>query len=120
MASFFGVHFDLHPRVDDTMLGADVSEERVEKLLREVKPDFVQYDCKGHPGYTGYPTRVSWASPGIVKDSLAIWRKVTRKYGVELYVHYSGLWDEVAAKNHPEWAVINSDSSRDHRIFKFL
>src|SRR5919202_5746095 len=114
--SFFGLHFDLHPREDDTALGADLTEERVDELLRRVQPDYVQYDCKGHAGWTGYPTKVGWASPGIVKDSLAIWRKVTRQHGVALYVHYSGVWDSVAVRRRPEWARVGPDGAR-HQDF---
>ena len=69
--AFFGMHFDLHPQKTDTALGADVTEEMVGALLDRTKPDFVQYDCKGHAGYAGYATKVGWAAPGIVKDSLA-------------------------------------------------
>ncbi len=105
--SFFGLHFDLHPSAEDTQLGADLTEELVAALLERVRPDFVQYDCKGHAGYTGYPTKVGWPSPGIVKDSLAIWRRVTRRYGVGLYVHYSGVWDSVAARQRPDWARVD-------------
>jgi len=39
----------------------------------------VQYDCVGVPGYSGYPTKIGWPAPGIVKDSLAVWRQVTRE-----------------------------------------
>ena len=78
--AFFGLHFDLHPQKTDTELGADITEEMIEKLLHEVGPDYVQYDCKGHAGYAGYPTKVGWPSPEIKKDSLAIWRKVTRRH----------------------------------------
>ena len=60
------------------------------RLLDRVRPDYVQYDCKGHVGWAGYPTKVGWAAPGIKKDSLAVWRKVTRERGVGLYIHYSG------------------------------
>ena len=77
--AFFGLHYDLHPHKDDTVLGADTSEENIARLLDRVRPDYVQYDCKGHAGYTGYPTEIGWASPGIVQDALAIWRKVTRE-----------------------------------------
>ena len=101
--AFFGLHFDLHPNEKDTSLGEDVTEEMIDHLLERVRPDYVQYDCKGHPGYTGYPTEVGWPSPGIRKDSLAVWRRVTRRHGVRLFVHYSGIWDEVAARNRPEW-----------------
>ncbi len=90
--AFFGLHFDLHPHKADTVLGADASEENILALLDRVRPDYIQWDCKGHAGYTGYPTRVGWPSPGIVKDSLRIVRDATRKRGVGLFVHYSGVW----------------------------
>ncbi|NTV80053.1 MAG: hypothetical protein HGA24_01330 [Candidatus Aminicenantes bacterium] len=111
--AFFGLHFDLHPQATDTSLGADVSEENIRALLERVKPDFVQYDCKGHAGWAGYPTAVGWASPGIVKDSLAVWRKATRDVGVGLYIHYSGVWDSKAIAEHPDWARIDAAGKRD-------
>jgi len=107
--AFFGIHFDLHPNETDTELGAETSEANIERLLTRVKPDYVQYDCKGHRGYTGYPTKVGWASPGIVNDSLKVWRKVTREHGVGLYIHYSGVWDMVAIEHHPEWAAVDAE-----------
>ncbi len=114
--AFFGLHFDLHPSDTDTSLGADTSERNIGKLLRRVRPDFVQYDCKGHRGLTGYPTKVGWASPGIVQDALAIWRKVTRKHGVGLYIHYSAVWNNEAVKHHPEWARVDAEGERDDRM----
>ncbi len=110
---FFGLHFDLHPAKTDTALGADITQENIAALLDRVRPDFVQYDCKGHAGYAGYPTKVGWASPGIVKDSLAIWRKMTRERGVGLYIHYSGVWDAAAIEHHPEWARLGPSGERD-------
>ena len=110
---FFGLHFDLHPQKTDTSLGADITEEIIARLLDRVAPDFVQYDCKGHAGYTGYPTKIGWPSPGIVKDSLAIWRKITHGRGVGLYIHYSGVWDSVAIEHHPEWARVGPDGATD-------
>jgi hypothetical protein len=107
--AFFGIHFDLHPNETDTELGAETREANIARLLTRVKPDYVQYDCKGHRGYTGYPTKVGWASPGIVNDSLRIWRKVTREHGVGLYIHYSGVWDMVALEHHPEWAAVDAE-----------
>lgn len=111
--AYFGMHFDLHPQKTDTTLGADITEENISRLLDRTKPDFVQYDCKGHAGYTGYPTQVGWASPGIVKDSLATWRKLTGERGIGLYIHYSGVWDTAAIANHPDWARIDAAGNRD-------
>ncbi len=111
--AFFGLHFDLHPQATDTSLGADISEENIRALLERVRPDFVQYDGKGHAGWTGYPTAVGWASPGIVNDSLAVWRKATRDLGVSLYIHYSGVWDSKAVAEHPDWARMDANGKRD-------
>ena len=111
--SFFGLHFDLHPNETDTVLGRDVSEELVERLLAAAKPDYVQYDSKGHPGWLGWPSEVGPSAPGIVKDSLKIWRKVTASRGVALYIHFSGVWDSEACRRHPEWARVALDGKRD-------
>ncbi len=113
--SFFGIHLDLHPRRDDTALGRDLTEEMVERFLVRVKPDYVQYDCKGHAGYLGYPSKVGPSSPGIVKDSLAIWRKVTERHGVALFIHFSGVFDSAAVAEHPEWARRAPDGKVDDR-----
>jgi hypothetical protein len=106
--SFFGMHFDLHPNIHDPALGRDVSDEMVERFLARVKPDYVQYDCKGHVGYLGYPSKVSTSAP-TVKDSLEIWRRVTARHGVALYIHFSGVWDSLAVSQHPEWARVRPD-----------
>jgi hypothetical protein len=113
--AFFGLHFDLHPKATDTELGADTTEENIRALLERVGPDFVQYDCKGHAGYTGYPTEVGWSSPGIVNDALGVWRKVTREHGVALLIHYSGVQDYIAVAEHPEWAAVHADGTPDEK-----
>lgn len=111
--AFFGLHYDLHPNASDTELGKDTTYEHIRAMLEKVKPDFVQYDCKGHPGYAGYPTKVGSPSPGIVNDALKVWRQVTRDMGIPLSIHYSGVWDTRAIELHPEWARIGSDGKPD-------
>ncbi len=110
--SFFGMHLDLHPQKSDTALGRDVTDEMVEDFLDRVKPDYVQYDCKGHAGYLGFPSKVGTPSPGIVRDSLEVWRRVTARRGVALYIHFSGVWDSLAIEQHPEWAATGPDGKR--------
>ncbi|MGI5818604.1 MAG: family 10 glycosylhydrolase [Armatimonadota bacterium] len=113
--AFFGLHFDLHANADDDALGAETTEENIRELIERVRPDWVQWDCKGHPGYTCWPTEVGWTSPGVVKDSLAILREVTSEMGVALLVHYSGVIDQKAIEEHPRWAALNADGERDER-----
>lgn len=110
---FFGLHFDLHPNQNDTALGRDLTDAMVSHLLSAVRPDFIQYDSKGHPGYLGFPSKTGMSAPGIVQDSLAVWRRVTAAQGVALYNHFSGVLDGLAVTRHPEWARIAPDGARD-------
>lgn len=110
-ASFFGIHFDFHAGMDCTSIGAHTTPEMIENIISLVHPDYLQIDCKGHPGLSSYPTKVGNQAPGFVGDPLRTWREVTAKHGVSLYMHYSGVWDSRAVKDHPEWAVVNADGS---------
>ena len=114
--AFFGLHFDLHPNPSDTALGADVTEENIARLLDRVRPDYIQYDCKGHVGWAGYPTKIGWPAPGIKKDGLEIWRRMARPRGVGLYIHYSGVWDGQAIAHHPDWARVDAAGKADPDI----
>ena len=114
--SFFGIHFDFHAGHDCTEIGKDVNREMIDFIIDQVKPDYVQCDCKGHAGITSYPTKVGNPAPGFVRDPLKIWREVTAERGVALYLHYSGVWDSEAVKKHPEWARINEKGEKDDRL----
>ena len=109
---FFGVHLDIQPTGSATMLGRDVTEAMVADFLDQVGPDFVNYDCKGIYGYMSYPSRLQ-KSPGIATDSLRVWRKLTAARGIALHAHFCGLWDELAAAEHPDWTVRLADGTRD-------
>lgn len=111
--SFFGLHFDLHPKQNDTNLGADISEENIRALLERVRPDYVTYDCKGHEGFCGYASETGISAPAIRNDSLAVWRKVTKELDISLGIHYSGLQDFISAKVRPETAVQDRNGRTD-------
>lgn len=106
---FFGVHFDLHASEDIMDAGKTLTPEMVDTFLAKVRPDFIQIDCKGHPGITSYPTKVGYPVGGFEKDPLKLFREVTAKNNVALFMHYSGVWDSKAVKMHPDWAVIKSN-----------
>ena len=110
---YFGLHFDLHPSAQDRDLGRDITDEMVAHVLDTCRPDFIQYDSKGDPGYLGFPSKSGMSAPGIVQDSLAIWRRVTAAHGVALYNHFSGIRDALAATKNPEWASVGPDGKKD-------
>lgn len=111
--SFLGIHFDFHANDESAQIGLFTTPKMIEEVIRKVHPDYIQCDCKGHRGYSSYPTRVGYPAPGLVADGLRVWRDVTAAHGVALYMHYSGVWDAEAVRHHPEWAVMNGDGVRD-------
>ncbi|MBE6580675.1 MAG: hypothetical protein E7650_03555 [Ruminococcaceae bacterium] len=112
--SFFGIHCDFHakPSKGDT-IGTDLKEEDIREICRTLKPDFIQIDCKGHPGWASYPTKLGNAMPHFVGDPLALWRRVTREEGVALYMHYSGVYDIKYCNEHPEACTMKPDGTLD-------
>jgi hypothetical protein len=117
---FAGLHLDFHAMLRDTMIGKTFTHGLIDSLLSIAKPDFIQVDCKGHYGLSSYPTKVGYAPPRFEKDILKIWREVTAKYKIPLFVHYSGILDDRAVELHPEWARVNADSARDKRAISLL
>ncbi|GCE29500.1 hypothetical protein KDA_49840 [Dictyobacter alpinus] len=111
--SFLGIHFDFHAAEDSIAVGERVTRAMVENIIEVVQPDYIQCDCKGHYGYSSYPTRVGYPAPGIIGDPLRIWREVTAERGVALYMHYSGVWDTTAVQHHPQWARIDEHGNSD-------
>jgi hypothetical protein len=107
--SFLGIHFDFHAREDCTAVGSNTTPAMVADLLDQVRPDYIQIDCKGHPGYSSYPTQIGQPVPGFVGDPLRVWRQATAEKGVALYMHYSGVWDGKQVAQHPGWAAVNAD-----------
>ena len=75
--SFLGIHFDFHAGQDCKEVGKNVTPKMIEHIIDEVKPDCIQCYCRGHRGFSSYPTKVGNAAPGFVKDQLRIWREVT-------------------------------------------
>ena len=50
--------FDFLARADCKQVGARTTPEMVDLVIGKVGPDHIQIDCKGHPGFSSYPTKV--------------------------------------------------------------
>ena len=109
--SFWGMHFDFHAQPQDGVQGASLDEASIREICRSLKPDFIQIDCKGHPGWASYPSKIGNAMPEFSQDTLALWRRVTKSEGVALYMHYSGVFDRKYCSEHPEQGVKMADGT---------
>jgi hypothetical protein len=117
---FFGIHFDLHASEDITDAGKTLTAEMIDTFLTRVRPDFIQVDCKGHPGISSYPTKVGYHVKGFEKNPLRLWREVTEKNNVALFLHFSGVWDSKVVKEHPDWAIVKDDGERSKEKTSFF
>ena len=117
---FFGVHFDLHASEDITDAGKTLTAEMIDTFLLKVSPDFIQIDCKGHPGISSYPTKVGFHVKEFEKDPLKLFREVTEKDKVALFMHFSGVWDSKVVKEHPEWAIVKANGERSMEKTSFF
>jgi hypothetical protein len=70
--SFFGWHFDFHATEVDKNLGENFDTELLDHFLRQTKPDYIQIDSKGHPGFSSYPTKVGYSADSFVKDPIRL------------------------------------------------
>jgi hypothetical protein len=118
--SFLGIHFDFHAGQDCTAIGKNTTREMIESVIDQVHPDYIQIDCKGHPGLSSYPTKVGNPAPGFVGNPLRLWRQVTAERGVALYMHYSGVWDSEAIRRNPDWGVVNADGKINGNATSFF
>ena len=103
--SFLGIHFDFHAGPDCTEVGKNTTPEMIGGIIDLVDPDYLPCDCKGHLGYTSYPTKVGNPAPGFVGDPLRVWRDATAQRGVALYLRYSGVIDIHAVPANPDWGA---------------
>lgn len=111
--SFWGIHSDYHAKPEMGMVGKTLREEDIRAICKLLKPDYWQIDCKGHPGWASYPTKLGNAMPEFAFDTLEMWRRVTREEDVALFLHYSGVIDAKYCAEHPEECVMHADGTLD-------
>ena len=116
---FFGLHFDFHAMPGDEV-GSVIDTASIEEMLDATRPDMIQVDTKGHAGISSYMTKVGVHAEVMNMDVLRVWRELTAARGIRLYAHHSGLYDEMQARLHPDWASVNADGvPYDGRISAF-
>lgn len=107
--SFFGLHFDYHAIPKFGLQGENLKAEDIREICQTFHPDFIQIDCKGHPGWSSYPSKLGNAMPEFAFDTLELWRRITKEENVALYMHYSGVYDDKYCAEHPNEVVMLPD-----------
>jgi len=118
---YFGIHCDFHAGPADTaVIGSTLKEEDIREICTLLKPDYIQVDTKGHPGWASYPTAIGNAMPRFSQDPMALWRRVTREEGVALYSHYSGVYDVLYATRNPGESIFLASGIRSDKYARTM
>ena len=78
--AYWGLHFDFHATETNKDIGLRTDAHRLGEFLDAAKPDYIQVDTKGHPGYSTYLTKAGDAAPGMVVDHLKIMTRISRGF----------------------------------------
>jgi hypothetical protein len=100
--------------------GKTLTAAMIDSFLAKVQPDFIQVDCKGHPGISSYPTKAGFHVKGFDKDPLKLFREITEQRKVALFVHFSGVWDAKVVKEHPDWAIVKANGQKSTEKTSFF
>ena len=112
---FFGLHFDFHAS-NECEIGVRTDPADIEWYIEQAQPDFIQCDCKGHPGNSSYPTKVGKPADQLRADNLRIWVDTVKQHGLPIFVHYSGVWDKEYLKQYPEEASIDEKGQKGNFV----
>ena len=114
----FGFHHDLHVVPSDRDIGTHCSPEELIPMLKLTGADFVQTDCKGHPGLTSWFSKTPGASvgPGVVKDALEGWRRRRRHSACRFTATIPASMTGPPAPSTPNGASVAGRQARRRRL----
>ncbi|GAB4527661.1 MAG: hypothetical protein OHK0046_45710 [Anaerolineae bacterium] len=106
---FRQIHLDFHTSEACTSLGQRFNAEDFAATLQAAHVQSVNVFAKCHHGYSYYPTRAGTQHPGLAFDLLGQQIEALHRHGIRAPIYYSIMWDELAAREHPEWIAVDKN-----------
>lgn len=104
---FRQVHLDFHTSEFIQNVGRDFDKVHFQNSLKTGHIDSITLFAKCHHGWMYYPSEKFKAHPNLHGDLLGQMIEACREIGVKTQIYVSAGWDEVAAREHPEWRANN-------------
>jgi hypothetical protein len=103
------VHLDFHTSELMPGVGSQFDPEQFVNSLKTGHVNSVTLFGKCHHGWSYYPTAVGTPHPQLVTpDLLGDMIKACRKENIQTPVYITIQWDELTAREHPEWRVMQA------------
>lgn len=106
------IHLDFHTSEAIPDVGSQFDANRFGAVLSDARVDSITLFGRGHHGWCYYPTEVGKSHPNLTRpDLLGDMIEACRTEGIEVAIYHTVQWDELTAREHPEWRVMSPYNS---------
>ena len=111
------IHLDFHTSEHIPAIGADFDAADFVATLKNSHVDSITVFAKCHHGWSYYPTTVGKPHPQLARpDLLGDMVTALNAADIECPIYISVQWDELSAREHPEWRVVSATNRYHHAV----
>ena len=111
------IHLDFHTSEHIPAIGADFDAQTFVSTLKAAHVDSVTIFAKCHHGWSYYPTNVGTPHPALARpDLMGDMVKALAAADIESPIYISVQWDELTAREHPEWRAMSASNRFQHAL----
>ncbi|VWC41664.1 hypothetical protein BLA6860_07034 [Burkholderia lata] len=109
------IHLDFHTSEHIPAVGAEFDPVEFVEAFKAANVDSVTVFAKCHHGWSYYPTKVGKSHPNLSRpDLLGDMIKALSAADIESPIYLTVQWDELSAREHPEWRVMSATNRYGH------
>ena len=106
------IHLDFHTSGAIPDIGGRFDAADFARTFAEARVDAVNLFAKCHHGWSYHPTEVGRTHPHLSFDLLRAQLDALQEAGIRTPIYVSAVWDELSAREHPEWRIVSPDYTR--------
>ena len=111
------IHLDFHTSEHIPAIGADFDPATFVSTLKASHVDSITIFAKCHHGWSYYPTKVGKPHPQLARpDLMGDMVKALTAADIEAPIYISVQWDELTAREHPEWRAMSATNRFQHAL----
>lgn len=107
--AFRQIHMDFHTGEHIPEVGQDFDAKQFTDALKRAHVNSVTIFATCHHGWAYYDTKVGQRHPSLKFDLLRAQFDALKSAGIKAPIYLTGAWNELAAREHPEWRVQTED-----------
>jgi hypothetical protein len=111
------IHLDFHTSEHIPGIGSAFDPETFVATLKASHVDSITIFAKCHHGWSYYPTEVGKPHPQLSRpDLLGDMVNALGAADIECPIYISVQWDELSAREHPEWRAVSATNRYQHAL----